>query len=38
MSTFQIFGLQFLLSLFVYALIARWCLAPRLATCRSPRR
>ena len=32
MSTFQIFGLQFLLSLIVYALIARWYLAPRLAT------
>ena len=31
MSTFQIFGLQFLLSLIVYGLIARWHLAPRLA-------
>lgn len=31
MSTFQIFGLQFLLSLVVYALIARWYVAPRLA-------
>lgn len=31
MSTVQIFGLQFLLSLVVYGLIARWYLAPRLA-------
>ena len=31
MSTQQIFGLQFLLSLVVYGLIARWYLAPRLA-------
>lgn len=31
MSTFQIFGLQFLLSLVVYGLLARWYLAPRLA-------
>ena len=31
MSTFQIFGLQFLLSLIVYALIARWYVAPWLA-------
>lgn len=31
MSNFQIFGLQFTVSLFVYALIARWYVAPRLA-------
>jgi hypothetical protein len=30
MSTQQIFGLQFLLSLVVYGLIARWYVAPRL--------
>ena len=31
MTAFQIFGLQFLLSLIVYSLIARWYVAPRLA-------
>lgn len=31
MTTFQIFGLQFLQSLVVCALIARWYVAPRLA-------
>lgn len=36
MSTFQIFGLQFLLSLVVYALIARWYVAPRLAVLPLP--
>ena len=30
MTTFQIFGLQFLLSLILYGLIAGWYLAPRL--------
>jgi len=32
MSPAQIFGLQFLMSLLVYGLIARWYVAPRLAT------
>jgi hypothetical protein len=32
MSPPQIFGLQFLMSLLVYGLIARWYVAPRLAT------
>src|SRR5260370_27576178 len=32
MTTFQIFGLQFLLSLIAYSLIARWYIVPRLAT------
>jgi hypothetical protein len=32
MSTRQIFGLQVLLSFLVYALIARWYVAPRLAS------
>lgn len=31
MTTFQIFGLQFAMSLVLYALIARWYVAPRLA-------
>src|SRR3989454_12604871 len=31
MTTLQIFGLQFLLSLVLYTLIARWHVAPRLA-------
>ena len=31
MDNFQIFGLQFTVSLLVYALIARWFVAPRLA-------
>src|SRR5436853_5509448 len=31
MTTFQIFGLQFLLSLIAYSLIAGWYVAPRLA-------
>jgi hypothetical protein len=31
MTIFQIFGLQFLLSLIVYSLIASWYVAPRLA-------
>ncbi len=31
MDSFQIFGLQFLLSLIGYGLIARWYVAPRLA-------
>jgi hypothetical protein len=31
MDSFQIFGIQFLLSLILYALIARWYVAPRLA-------
>lgn len=31
MSSFQIFGLQFLLSVIGYGLIARWYVAPRLA-------
>jgi hypothetical protein len=31
MTTLQIFGMQFLLSLILYALIARWYLAPALA-------
>lgn len=31
MDSFQIFGLQFLLSLIVYGLIAKWYVAPRLA-------
>ena len=31
MSTSQIFGLQFLLSLVVYGLVARWYVVPRLA-------
>jgi hypothetical protein len=36
MLTRQIFGLQFLMSLVVYALIARWHLAPRLAALPLP--
>lgn len=36
MSTQQIFGLQFLLSLVVYGLLARWYLAPRLAVLPLP--
>jgi hypothetical protein len=32
MSNFEIFGLQFLASLLVYALVARWYIAPRLAS------
>jgi hypothetical protein len=32
MDSFQIFGIQFLLSLILYALIAAWYVAPRLAT------
>src|SRR2546427_12865389 len=32
MGNFEIFGLQFAGSLLVYALIARWYVAPRLAT------
>src|SRR2546425_72349 len=36
MTTLQIFGLQFLLSLVVYGLIARWYLAPRLAALPLP--
>src|SRR6266851_2522092 len=32
MTTFQIFGLQFLLSLIAYSLIAGWYIVPRLAT------
>lgn len=31
MNSFQIFGLQFLLSLIAYGLIAKWYVAPRLA-------
>jgi len=31
-TTFQIFGLQFLLSLIAYSLIAGWYIVPRLAT------
>ncbi|MBI4560681.1 MAG: hypothetical protein HY724_01450 [Candidatus Rokubacteria bacterium] len=31
MDSFQIFGIQFLLSLIVYGLIAKWYVAPRLA-------
>ena len=31
MNSFQIFGVQFLLSLLLYALIAKWFVAPRLA-------
>ena len=31
MNTFQIFGLQFLWSLLLYALLAKWFVAPRLA-------
>jgi len=31
MSTQQIFGLQFVLGLLLYGLIARWYVAPRLA-------
>src|SRR5712691_11806755 len=36
MTTLQIFGLQFLLSLVVYGLIARWYVAPRLAALPLP--
>lgn len=36
MSTVQIFGLQFLLSLVVYGLLARWYVAPRLAALPLP--
>lgn len=36
MSTFQIFGLQMLLSLLVYGLLARWYVAPRLAALPLP--
>lgn len=31
MGNFQIFGLQFVVSVFVYALVARWYVAPRLS-------
>ena len=31
MDSFQIFGIQFLLSLLLYALLAKWFVAPRLA-------
>ena len=31
MTTLQIFGLQFAFNLLVYALVARWYIAPRLA-------
>ena len=31
MDSFQIFGIQFLLSLIVYGLLAKWYVAPRLA-------
>lgn len=31
MGNFEIFGLQFAMSTLVYALIARWYVAPRLA-------
>ncbi len=31
MGNFQIFGLQFIVSVFVYALIVRWYVAPRVA-------
>src|SRR5205809_7568881 len=34
MGNFEIFGLQFVGSLLVYALVARWYVAPRLATMR----
>ena len=36
MTTTQIFGLQFLLSLSLYGLIARWYVAPRLASLPLP--
>jgi hypothetical protein len=36
MTIVQIFGLQFLLSLILYGLIARWYLAPRLASLPLP--
>ena len=36
MDSFQIFGLQVVLSLIVYALIARWYVAPRLAVLTLP--
>src|SRR5437016_11382665 len=36
MSDFQIFGLQVLLSLIGYGLIAKWYVAPRLATLPRP--
>lgn len=38
MDSFQIFGIQFLLSLILYALIARWYVAPRLAAHCTARR
>lgn len=36
MSAFQIFALQFLLSLLVYGLVAKWYVAPRLAALPLP--